>query len=181
MKLPLQISFHGMEPSEALEAAAAKKAHKLEEFCSDIMSCRVIIEQLQKHQHQGRPFAVRIDLRLPSRELCVNHVQDEDAYVALRDAFDDMKRQLEDAVRRLRGQEKQHPVALPGEVVRLDTEGRFGFIGTPDGDEYYFGRENLSDATFDQVQIGVEVQFLPDVGAEGRQAKRVSFGKHQFG
>ena len=99
MKLPLQITFHGMEPSEALEAAVAKKAHKLEEFCSDIMSCRVVIEQLQKHQHQGRPFAVRINLSLPRHELCVNRVQDEDAYVALRDAFDDMKRQLEDAAR----------------------------------------------------------------------------------
>ena len=42
MKLPLQITFRGMQPSGALEAAAAKKAHKLEEFCSDIMSCRVV-------------------------------------------------------------------------------------------------------------------------------------------
>jgi hypothetical protein len=30
-------------------------------------------------------------------------VQDEDVYVALRDAFDDMTRQLEDSVRRVRG------------------------------------------------------------------------------
>ena len=92
MKLPLQISFHGMGPSEALEAAAAKKAHKLAEFFADIMSCRVAIEQQQKHQHQGWPFAVRINLSLPRHELCVNRVQDEDA-------FDDMKRQLDDAAR----------------------------------------------------------------------------------
>ena len=167
MKLPLQISFHGMEPSEALEAAAIKKAHKLEEFYSDIMSCRVVIEQLQKHQHQGRPFAVRIDLMLPGRELCVNRVQDEDAYVALRDAFDDMKRQLEDAARRLRGQEKQHPVPLDGEVVRLDGEGRFGFIRTADGDEYYFGHENLSGAIFDQVQIGAKCSSCPRSAPKG--------------
>ena len=48
MKLPLQISFHGMEPSEALEAAAIKKAHKLEEFYSDIVSCRVVIRSSYK-------------------------------------------------------------------------------------------------------------------------------------
>ena len=123
MNLPLQISFHGMEPSQALEAAAAKKAHKLDELSADIMSCRVVIEQQQKHQH---------------------------------------------------------PVPRHGDVVRLDTEGRFGFIRTPDGDEYYFDRENLAGANFDQVQSGAEVQFLPEVGAEGRQAKRVSFGKHRF-
>ena len=66
-------------------------------------------------------------------------------------------------------------------MVRLDGEGRFGFIRMADGDEYYFGHENLSGAIFDQVQIGAKVQFLPEVGAEGRQAKRVSFGKHQGG
>ena len=63
-----------------------------------------------------RPFAVRIDLRLPDHELCANPVQDEDAYATPRDAFDDMKRQLGDAARRLRGQEKTHPVELHGEV-----------------------------------------------------------------
>jgi len=62
-------------------------------------------------------------------------------------------------------------------VVRLDAEGHFGCIRAA-GDEYYFGHDNLTGATFDQVQIGAEVQFLPEVGAEGRQAKRVSFGKH---
>ena len=63
-----------------------------------------------------RPFAVRINLRLPDHELCANPVQDEDAYATPRDAFDDMKRQLGDAARRLRGQEKTHPVELHGEV-----------------------------------------------------------------
>lgn len=178
MKLPLQIVFHGMDASPALEAAAQKKAAKLEEFRNDIMSCRVVIEQAQKHQHQGRPFEVRIDVSVPGRELCVSRVQDEDAYVALRDAFDKMKRQLEETVRRVRGDEKQHAVPLHGEVVRIDGEQGFGFIRAADGNEYYFAGTNLADGTLEQVRIGAEVQFLPEVGAEGRQAKRVSFGKH---
>ena len=103
MKQPLQICFLGMGPSEAVESAARKKATKLETFCTDIISCRVSIEQTHKHQHQGRPFAVRVDVTLPGHELNVDRVHDEDVYVALRDAFDDMKRQLEDAVRRTRG------------------------------------------------------------------------------
>src|SRR5450631_1851443 len=55
MKLPLQIRFLGMEPSEALESAARKKADKLDQLCPSIMSCHVNIEQTHKHQHQGRP------------------------------------------------------------------------------------------------------------------------------
>jgi len=115
MKLPLQIRFLGMEPSQAVETAARSKADKLDRFCPDIMSCRVTIEQTHKHQQQGRPFAVRIDVTVPDREFSVDRVQDEDVYVALRDAFDDMKRQIEDMVRRRREQERAAPEAVARE------------------------------------------------------------------
>lgn len=111
MKQPLQVRFLGMEPSSAVEDVARRKADKLNHFYSDIMSCRVAIEQTAKHQSQGRIFAVRIDLTMPNHELSVNRVHDEDVYVALRDAFDDMTRQLEDAVRSMRGHEKVHAVS----------------------------------------------------------------------
>jgi ribosome-associated translation inhibitor RaiA len=181
MKQPLQIRFLGMEPSDAVESAARKKAEQLDRFCPDLMSCRVTIEQTHKHQHQGRPFAVRLDVRLPDHELSVDRVHDEDVYVALRDAFDDMKRQVEDSVRRTRGQEKLHPTPLHGEVVRFGSEGQCGYIRTPDGDEYYFGADNVTGVPFEHLQVGTQVQFIPEVAALGRQAKRVSVGKHGAG
>jgi ribosomal subunit interface protein len=109
MKLPLQIRFLGVEPSEAVENAARNKADKLDRFFPDIMSCRVSIEQTHKHQQQGRPFAVRIDVTVPNHEFSVDRVQDEDVYVALRDAFDGMKRQIDDLVRRRRAEEQTAP------------------------------------------------------------------------
>ena len=181
MKQPLQIRFLGIEPSDAVESAARTKADKLDTFCPDIMSCRVSIEQTHKHRHQGRPFAVRVNVTLPDHELSVDRVHDEDVYVALRDAFDDMKRKLEDAVRRTRGQEKLHPTLLHGEVVRFGDEGQCGFIRTPEGDEYYFGADNVSGMPFEHLQIGTEVRFIPEVAEQGRQAKRVSVGKHGAG
>ena len=123
MKLPAHIHFQGMEPSDALAARAREHVHKLETFAPDIVACRVAISLEQKHQHQGRPFSVRVDLSVPGHELVVNKVRDEDVYVALRDAFDNMKRQLEDLVRQRRGQTKAHPVPLHGEVVRMDEQG----------------------------------------------------------
>jgi cold shock CspA family protein/ribosome-associated translation inhibitor RaiA len=164
MKIPVHIQFRGMEPSDALETSAREHAHRLESFAPNIMACRV-----------------RIDLTLPGQELVVNRVQHEDVYVALRDAFDNVKRQLEDVVRKGRGQEKQHTVPLHGEVVRLDDAGGFGFIRTPDGDEYYFSRDNVAGTPFEHVQTGSAVQFIPEVGGEGLQAKRVSLGKHGMG
>ncbi len=181
MKQPLQIRFVGMDPSEAVETAARRKAGKLDQFRPDIMACRVTIELAEKHKHQGNPFAVRVDVTVPDHELSVDRVQDEDVYVALREAFDDMKRRLEDSVRRVRGEEKLHPTPLRGEVVRFADEGRCGFIRTPDGDEYWFGPENVAGVPFEHLELGMAVRFLPEVAAQGRQAKRVSVGKHQVG
>jgi ribosome-associated translation inhibitor RaiA len=108
MKLPLDITFRGLQRSEAVETAARRKAEQLERFAADIVSCRVVIEQLQARQVQGRPFGVRIELAVPGRQLVANQVQHEDVSIALRDAFDDMRRQLEDAVRQRRGEVKHH-------------------------------------------------------------------------
>lgn len=181
MKQPLQIIFHGMEASAAVEEAARTKAAHLDRFASDIMGCRVVVDLLQKHQHHGRPFGVRIDLTLPGHELVVDRVQHEDVYVALREAFDNMKRQLEDVVRLRRGDEKQHPRELHGEVVRLNGPEGFGFIRTPDGNEYYFGSDNLASGRFDQLEEGTSVQFITDPVAQRPQARRVSLGKHKMG
>ncbi len=180
MKLPVHIQFEGMDRSDALEASAREHSLKLESFASDIIACRVNIDLLQKHKHQGRPFGVRIDLTLPGHELVVNRVQDEDVYVALRDAFNNMRRQLEELVQRRRGQEKQHRLPLHGEVVRIDGAQGFGFIRTDEGDEYYFSRDNVASIPFEHLQTGTTVRFIPEVGGEGLQAKRVTLGKHGF-
>jgi len=102
MKLPLQIRFLGMEPSEAVEAVVREKAGKLERFGPDLTSCRVTIELAHKHQQQGRRFSARVDVTLPGYELAVDRAHDEDVYVALRDAFDDIRRRVEDTLRRRR-------------------------------------------------------------------------------
>ncbi len=111
MKLPVQVLFHGMAHSDALADSARAHAYKLESFATDLMACRVSFDLAQKHQQQGRLVGVRIDLTLPGHELVVNRVENEDAHVALRDAFDNMKRQIEEVVRKRRGQVKQHAAA----------------------------------------------------------------------
>ena len=110
MKLPLDLRFTGIAPSPALEEAVKGKVAQLDRFGADVIGCRVTIEQEHKHSHQGRPFSVRIDVTLPGQELAINRVQDEDAYVALRDAFDAARRRLEESLRIRRGEVKQHAV-----------------------------------------------------------------------
>jgi ribosomal subunit interface protein len=108
MQIPLQITLHGIEPSDAVHNAIRQKAEKLERYYERIMSCRVVLELGGRHKHHGREFAVRIDLKVPGGEIVVDHVHDEDLQIALRDAFDAARRRLEDHVREQRGDVKHH-------------------------------------------------------------------------
>jgi ribosomal subunit interface protein len=109
MQVPMQIVFHDLARSDAIEAEIRQKAEKLEQFHEHITRCRVTVETIAKHQHQGRRYNVHIDLTVPAGEVIVarDH-SNEDAYVAIRDAFDSAKRQLEDLLQRQRGHVKSH-------------------------------------------------------------------------
>jgi ribosomal subunit interface protein len=180
MKTPLQITFRDIEHSDALEAHIREKAEKLETFFEPIMSCRVVVEMPHQHQSQGKFFSVRIDIGVPGREIVVNRDRHEDAYVALRDAFDAAKRKLDDYSRRLRGEVKNHDTEYIGEVVRLFPDEGYGFIRRTDGDELYFNADNLVNTTLKQLNEGDAVKFIEDLDAERPHAKRVSVGQHHL-
>jgi ribosomal subunit interface protein len=113
MQVPLQITVRDMDHSEALDARIRGKAEKLAGFDASITSCRVTIEKSRKHHRQGHHFQVVVDVRVPGKELVVNHSHDEDVYVALRNAFDAMTRQVEENLRVKRGFVKTHASAAP--------------------------------------------------------------------
>jgi ribosomal subunit interface protein len=174
MQIPLQISLHGIEHSNALYSAIREKAEKLERYYDHIMSCRVVLELPARHQRKGKQYAVRIDLKVPGGELAITREHDEDLQVALRDAFDAARRRLEDYARGQRGDVKRHAPEYTGRVTRLDAEGGIGFIATEDGREYYFSRDNVVTPPFEHLAVGTAVHFIEDVAGEGLQAKRVS-------
>jgi ribosome-associated translation inhibitor RaiA len=107
MKKPVLIKFLGMERSAALEADVHARIDKLELFCPEIISCCASLELVHKHQQQGRPYSVRIDVTVPGDELTVSRVSNENVHMALCTAFDGMKRQIADVVqqRHVRGGE----------------------------------------------------------------------------
>jgi ribosomal subunit interface protein len=181
MQKPLQITIHDMEHSAALDAHIREKAAKLEEFYPRMIGCHVTVEQPHRHHQQGTQFEVHIDVHVPGRgEVVVNRQHAEDVYVALRDAFDAAKRQLEEHIRLQRGDTKVHPVPAHGRIKRLFPQEGHGFIETTDGRELYFARENVVGSNFEHLVLGAEVQFIEEMAQEGSQAKRVSLGKHHF-
>ncbi|HVV99411.1 MAG TPA: HPF/RaiA family ribosome-associated protein [Planctomycetaceae bacterium] len=178
MQTPAEISFRNTERSEFLEADIRERIQKLEEFFDGIVKCRVVVELPHKHQHQGGQFEVRIQLTVPRRELVADRHAHEDAFIAVREAFDAIKRQLEDYVRELRGQVKHHDGAAHGRVLRLFPEASYGFIITPDDREVYFHANSLVDADFNHLESGAEVRFVEEPGEKGPQASTVHLVGH---
>lgn len=99
MNRPLQITFRGMESSEAMSEHIRDQAEKLEQFCERIVGCHVVVEQPHKHHRQGKHFHVRVDLHVPGRDIVVAREHGErrtheDPYLAVSDAFDAARDQL---------------------------------------------------------------------------------------
>jgi ribosomal subunit interface protein len=178
MQEPLQISYRDMTSTPALDAAIQERVDKLDELFDRITGCRVLVESPHRRHHQGRLFHVRVDLTVPGRVIVVNRERSErheheDIYVAIRDAFDAAKRQLEDYVRESRGLTKHHEEPPTGRIARLFPEQGYGFISTTDGREVYFHANALLDERFERLEVGAAVRFAEELGHRGPQASTV--------
>ncbi len=161
---PIHVTFLNFERSEALEAKAREHAKKLGTYCSHIMSCNVTIEMHRNH-NKGNIYHVCIDLTIPNAELVVNrdpadnHAH-EDAYVATRDAFNAMKRQLISHVDKQRGAVKHHKPAPEGFIREIAPVADYGIIETIDGRRLRFTSKSVIDHDFSKLTVGERVQFV---------------------
>lgn len=111
MRTPLQLTFHNIQSSAAVEEKIHEYVAKLERLYDRIISCRVVVDAPHQNHHKGKLYHIQIDLTVPNAEIVVNrNSSDEtshtDIYVAIRDAFDAAKRQLQDYVDLQRGDVK---------------------------------------------------------------------------
>jgi ribosome-associated translation inhibitor RaiA len=120
----LQTTFLNTPRSEAVIARIQKEVDTLGKYNDRITRCHVQVEAPAQHHHHGIPFQIRIELHVPGKELVVAHTptagttaaqnSDErprksqefeaahqDAYIAIRDSFRAMRRQLKDHTQRI--------------------------------------------------------------------------------
>ncbi|HEY5649575.1 MAG TPA: HPF/RaiA family ribosome-associated protein [Nitrospiria bacterium] len=171
MNVPVQITVRNMPASKAVEDNIHERFERLEALCSRATSCRVTIESPPRHSHKGGRFSIRIDLKLPKREVVVKKVSNPDIFVAIRDAFNALRRQLEDFRRKQRGEIKTHEETPHGKVVRILED--YGFLETEDGREIYFHRNSVLNGGFEKISVGSEVRYSEEMGEEGPQASTV--------
>lgn len=109
MQIPTEITFHGIDHSDAVEASVERWVTRLDHVYDRITKCGVVIGQPHRSQRHGRAFQVSVILEVPGGEITVTHVAHEDIYVAIADAFRAARRQLHDHVDIQRGFVKTHP------------------------------------------------------------------------
>jgi ribosomal subunit interface protein len=106
MQIPIQVSFRNITHSDAVEKKIREKVKKLQQYTKKIMFCRITVGTPHRQHHTGRLYHIRVALMLPGDKLVVardpeNHAH-EDIYIAIRDAFEAVRRQLKKSLRKKR-------------------------------------------------------------------------------
>jgi cold shock CspA family protein len=180
MNVPLEISFRDVEKTQTLDDLIRGEAASLEEVNDHVSSCRVSVEQPQKHLKSGSPYRVRIDMTVPPRHEIVARREPgqgemhEELETVILDAFDDARRQLRELSARQDGEEKRHPAQESTALVHhLVAEQDFGFLKTLDGRDVYFHRNSVANDDFDRLVVGTGVWHTAEMGEKGLQATTV--------
>jgi cold shock CspA family protein len=175
----VQIDFQGLDASAAIHEVIRKHVDQLERRFGRVTACRVVLKGPGEHHRTGGPYEINIQLALPDGravDISRTPAADErhsDLSFAINDAFKRARRRLQDQVRRMQGQVKQHDGQPIGRVVRLDARGEFGIIAAADGQEVYFHRNSVLNNEFSKLKIGTRVTYVEERGEKGSQASTV--------
>lgn len=99
MPVDLRTTYRDFPPPLLAEERIRKRVDRLEQIYPRIISCHVVAQESHRRHLKGKLYSVRINVGVPGGEIVANHEQHdkhshEDFYVAMRDAFDVLERQL---------------------------------------------------------------------------------------
>jgi ribosome-associated translation inhibitor RaiA len=116
MAIGTTVAFQGMAPSAALRDEIVRHAERLTRFASRLQSCHVTVTRDEGRHRKGNHYLVRVRLTMPGRVFEAGDTapadrRQEDPYLAAHDAFDALRRQLEDHLRTQRERTRSGPRA----------------------------------------------------------------------
>jgi ribosome-associated translation inhibitor RaiA len=101
MNTPLEIHFHGIEKSEAVETRVREKVSKLARHFERMTRCRVVLEAPHRSPQRPKVYQVKIEIGMPGRRpIVVSHDREgshagEELPLVIRDAFDAALRKVD--------------------------------------------------------------------------------------
>jgi cold shock CspA family protein/ribosome-associated translation inhibitor RaiA len=182
MKIPPEITYRGVDKTEAIDNLIQQKIAKLERICDYINSCRIAVEKVHDRPRSGSPYRVRIDMTVPpSHELVVDNDPEIDSHyepleTTIRKAFEIAERHLKKLSRQQRESDRgkirssEDTMAL---VTQLFPDKGYGFMRTLDGQEIFFHRHSVLNHDFDRLEIGTGVRFVMNQDEESPHASTV--------
>jgi cold shock CspA family protein/ribosome-associated translation inhibitor RaiA len=196
MHRPPTITFRGIDHSPSLEEEIRARINKLETYYAGITGCRVLVEPAQRRHETGNRYHVRIDVSVPGDDIVVAHEpslhasaqaselqeatranepdpERKHVLVAIHEAFDIARRQLQDYARRQRGTVKAKSRQPRGRVSQIFPIDEYGYIETDDGREVYFQKSGVLNDGFDRLVVGSTVTYVETPGEKGPQASTV--------
>jgi ribosome-associated translation inhibitor RaiA len=97
MACPVQVTFHGLTPSPALQEAIYLHAAQLERYHPHLIRCRAVVDKSERH---GKAFSVKLEIRVEGHEIVTSHAREADAMAAMREAFAAARQRLQEDARR---------------------------------------------------------------------------------
>lgn len=183
MQTPLEIVFDDVDLSPTVEQRIRERVRRLERFDDRITSCHVAVRRPHRHGRMGNRWDVHVEVRVPGTELVTSRKPGdveahEDLFVALRDAFDVVERELKEWHAKVAGEVKAHEAVPQGRVQELDRARGFGQIAMTDGRLVYFHRHSVVEPAFDALEVGDPVEVVvrskeSDVGPQASTVRRI--------
>ena len=103
MTMPVEVHFHGIEKSAAVEQRVREKVAKLAKHFDRMTRCRVVLEAPHRSPQRPKVYQIKIEVGVPGRSpIVVSHEREgssdanEELGLALRDAFEAALRKVDD-------------------------------------------------------------------------------------
>jgi putative sigma-54 modulation protein len=112
MSTPVEIHFHGIEKSEAIEERVRWKVSKLEKHFGRMTRCRVVLEAPHRSPTKPKVYQIKIEVSLPRQQpIVVSHEREgshasEELLLALRDAFEAALRKVDGVASKITARSK---------------------------------------------------------------------------
>jgi ribosome-associated translation inhibitor RaiA len=107
MTTPVEIHFHGIDKSEAIETRVREKVAKLEKHFGRMTHCRVVLEAPHRSPTKPKVYQIKIEIGMPrAQPVVVSHEREgshagEELPLAIREAFDVALRKIDDTASRI--------------------------------------------------------------------------------
>ena len=169
----LKITFRHQNLTPAVSAHIKNLFQKCHRLYERIIHCSVTISQEHCSDHAELLHCVHIRTEIPRHTVIAKDHTHTNMYTALGDAFDSIKKQLDEINTKMHATHADEYPILKGVVRKISQKNLYGFIEDSNGDSLYFSSNSVTKKGFNRLKVGQEVHYTQLSTQQGEQARKV--------